>query len=223
MRKHQIFMEGQDITDIVVESALNFGINKEFIDRLSTMILIQIYIAYNSRTDNVFHITNEILKLEGLSPRGRSHTKKATMFNRKPYLRGLWHKHYLGSNIADMAINLKAALNNYGLPKLNEKINELSSKGILKDFLPEDAGRIAHEVVIDNYFKRSQDSKLTGHWIIYAVHEGKNHYLTLARHTDDEAKIREKIEEICAIEFPFLKEILHPINAVKTDPSKLEK
>jgi predicted transcriptional regulator len=51
--------------------------------------------------------------------------------------------------------------------------------------------------------------RLTGEWIVFAKHEGRNYYLTLATHdkTTHEHE-RQQIENICYREFPFLEKIL---------------
>ncbi|MCO7255257.1 hypothetical protein KSI86_13925 [Dickeya oryzae] len=71
---------------------------------------------------------------------------------------------------------------------------------------------LAHEAVVENYLRRSQEKKLTGHWIIYAIYKGENYYLSLAKHTDDESEIRTQIDAICVPEFPFLNDILTPVS-----------
>jgi hypothetical protein len=55
--------------------------------------------------------------------------------------------------------------------------------------------------------RRASTATLTGEWIVYAVHEGRNFFLCLGRHGDDEA-IRAKIDTICRTEFPFLSDLL---------------
>ncbi|MCO7255673.1 hypothetical protein KSI86_16045 [Dickeya oryzae] len=142
MRIHRVMIDNEDKTDEIIETILRSGIKDEIINRLSILIIMQMYAIVMSRADNIFKISDEILKLEGLSRRGESSTKKPTMFSRKPYLKGLWHKHYLGSNIADMARNLQVALKNYGLPRLDAEIEKISRTGEERLFTPEDAGRL---------------------------------------------------------------------------------
>ncbi|MBB1525186.1 hypothetical protein [Pectobacterium carotovorum] len=207
----KIMINDEDKTQDIKEILMRLGISEDMIIRFSSVITIQIYSAFVSRSDNIYRIGEEILGLEGLSRRGKSSTKPATMFSRKPYLRGLWHKHYQGSTIADLARNLQNALKSYSIPWLEEMVKEAKLAGEEREFSVEDVNRIAHEAVIVNYDRRSQENKLTGHWIIYAIHEGKNYYLMLARHTDDESRIRKIIDDICIQEYPFLNSILVPI------------
>ncbi|MBQ4770165.1 hypothetical protein [Pectobacterium versatile] len=211
MHREKIIINDEDKTQDIKEILLRSGISEDMIIRFSIVIIMQMYSAFVSRTDNIYRIGEEILGLEGLSHRGESSTKSAAMFSRKPYLRGLWHKHYQGSAIADLAMNLQNALKTYSIPWLEEMVKEVRLAGEEREFSVEDINRIAHEAVIVNYDRRSQENKLTGHWIIYAIHEGKNYYLMLARHTDDESRIRQIIDDICIQEYPFLNSILVPL------------
>lgn len=211
-RYKKIMIGDVDKKDEILGICLNLGIPEEILERFSIIIIMQIYTMYMSRTGNLFRISDEILNLEGLSRRGESNTKPATMFERKPYLRGLWHKHYMGSSVSDIARNLINALRNYGLPNLEADVKKVVDSCEERYFTHEDAGRVAHEAVVDNFLRRSQEQKLTGHWIIYAIHEGKNFYLSLGHHDSDEAEIRRHIDAAAILEFPFLSEILHPLD-----------
>jgi hypothetical protein len=59
------------------------------------------------------------------------------------------------------------------------------------------------------YAKRSRAQKLTGEWIVFAKHEGKNYYLTLAAHGEGDDHIFARIRDGCVSEFPFLSSLLH--------------
>jgi hypothetical protein len=54
------------------------------------------------------------------------------------------------------------------------------------------------------YAERSRDESLTGQWIVYAQHEGRNYYLCLALHDEGDAAIFGRIKNGCIGEFPFL-------------------
>lgn len=206
------FMNGdEDKTEEIMNTMLQIGMKEEMFCRISGLMILQLYASFISRRENPFIIIDEILCLEGNSLRGESRTKPPMMFNRKPYLRGLWHKHYRGAGLAVMARNIQIALKNYGLPRLEAGIEEVMKSGEERYFTAEDAALIAHEAVVENWKRRSDEQKLTGHWIIYAIHEGKNYYLSLGQHTDDEAELRRQIEAACLCQFPFLTEILCPV------------
>ncbi|EQA1593513.1 hypothetical protein QEU86_RS05265 [Enterobacter hormaechei] len=207
MKKEQHIISGDiDVTDEIIGAIQKIGFDDNMLERMSGLIMVQLYAGLVSRAENVFTVFDEVQGLEGCSRFGESRTKSPTIFSRKPYLRGLWHKHYFGAGIAVMARNLMIALNNYGLPQLEAGVAE----GEERFFTEEDAARVAHEAVMDSWSRRSDEHKLTGHWIIYAVHEENNHYLSLGKHTDSEADIRRQIDAICLYEFPFLENLLQP-------------
>ena len=47
--------------------------------------------------------------------------------------------------------------------------------------------------VIRLYLDRSQEGKLTGHWIVFAEHDRKNYYLCLATHEEGDDVIAEEL------------------------------
>lgn len=210
-RINRIMNADQDITEEVLGVISITGITPDILDRFSSLLVIQIYAAFMSRTEDPFRICHEILCLEGKSLRGESHTKPPTMFNRKPYLKGLWHKHYQGVGVPSMAQNLRNSLKKYGIPYIEEKLEESKRTGVTHYLTEEDAKKIAHQVVTEHYTRRSLDKEMTGHWIIYTTIQEKNYYLSLGKHTDDEAELRNMIEKSCSDEFPFLSSVLEKL------------
>jgi hypothetical protein len=55
---------------------------------------------------------------------------------------------------------------------------------------------------MDGYKERSGAQALTGEWIVYAKHNGRNYYLTLGAHGDDQ-RILQRVRACCD-EFPKL-------------------
>lgn len=55
---------------------------------------------------------------------------------------------------------------------------------------------------------RAASNGLTGEWIIFAQHAGKNYYLCIDRHRSGDELIRRRIDSYCVPEFPFLSGIL---------------
>ena len=70
--------------------------------------------------------------------------------------------------------------------------------------------------VVGLYAERSRDQRLTGEWIVYARHEGRNYYLCLARHDEEDATIFDRIKNGCVDEFPFLYSQLGPVSSNAT-------
>lgn len=210
-RINKILSGEQDITDEVLDTILVTGINPDILDRFSSLLVTQIHAYCISRYEDPFRICHEILSLEGMLTHGCSNTKPPTMFSRKPYLRGLWHKHYMGVGVPVLAQNLQNSLQKYRIPYLDDLLEESKRTGVVHYLSEDDAKKIAHQVVHEHFNKRTANKEVTGHWIIYAQYGNKNYYLCLARHTDDEAEIRKQIESKCYEEFPFLEKILEKI------------
>lgn len=132
---------------------------------------------------NVHAIMEEIAILEGRSSR-TSQTKRASKF-RKPPLAGLWHKHHFQACF--MAENILLEINKPG---------NLDSR--LRRFMGRTVGEIVDEMtieIVDGSLKyRAMGKGLTGEFIVFERDaEGKNRYLTLGRHGDDE-QIWKRIE-----------------------------
>lgn len=144
-------------------------------------------------------VVAEIRALEGLGrPVG---TKPAEPFKHPP-LRGLWKKHYLVSGLPSLATNIRIgfgrrqkALTRIIAQHWNPKTAHLP---------PEVVSRDLANAVVGLYAERSRDQCLTGEWIVYAQHKGRNHYLCLALHDEGDAAIFERIKNGCVSEFPFL-------------------
>ena len=87
-------------------------------------------------------------------------------------------------------------------------------------FSENDVPSIAHDAVHENWKRLMRDSALTGQWIIFAQHEGKNYYLCLGSHSSGDQKIRNQIDAVCVHEFPILKGILSQTEEVCRDQGK---
>lgn len=118
------------------------------------------------------------------------------------------HKHYLADGLSSLALNLKNEFQRSGLPLLKQRIAEAQASGEERYFTVEDANWIAHEASVGPYERRNERRALTGEWIVYAVHEGKNYYLCLGRHDGADVELRRQIEAVCCEEFPFLRGLL---------------
>jgi hypothetical protein len=182
-------------------SALNHdGILTE---RCSSAILLDLFFGTESFGVRPLTVIDEIKSLEKLKI---SQTKPATQY-RGSHLRGLWHKHYMNGDVGSLAQNVKKALNEYGIPFVEEKIREAQVAGEKRFVTIEDVPKIANDVLRNNLARRRSERKMTGEWIVYAQHEDQKFYLCLAKHDDGDENIREKIERICVWEFPFLENI----------------
>jgi len=63
---------------------------------------------------------------------------------------------------------------------------------------------LCHRLIIEGFEDRA--GRMTGEWIIYAIHEGENYYLTLATHEEgrEPEKLLCKLRSQCEAEWPFL-------------------
>jgi hypothetical protein len=70
------------------------------------------------------------------------------------------------------------------------------------------AKEIAEQVVSGTLDQRKAMNKMTREWVVYAKYNDKIYYLCLARHDDGDAFIRNRINQHCVEEFPFLNSLL---------------
>ena len=134
---------------------------------------------------NVFRITDEIAALEGLTGRTPC-TKPATMF-RGRHLYGYWHKHF--TQAAYMARNIMEEM------RRNRTIEQYLAPYIGQILTEEILGGLAHAIVHDNYLKRQTEKRLTGEWIVYSKAGGRNNYLTIASHSEEDAVVAARIKQ----------------------------
>ena len=137
------------------------------------------------------------------SPRIRKTvTKKATPFKGK-LLAGFWHKHHSQAGFIFTNILLQ-----HKKPRTKVRIERFE-----KEAFPEDTAiqgdwdaytKLAtHEYTVATYEERVAEGIVTGEWIIYAQHEGKNYYLTLATHKEPDEEILKRVA-LCRDDFSFL-------------------
>ncbi|RJF96921.1 hypothetical protein D3870_21375 [Noviherbaspirillum cavernae] len=191
----KIFINSVDKTEELQSFAEAMGLNRTIPGRYSSLFLVDLFAHMEIFGVNPFKIMHEVEALEGC---GRaSSTKPPSLFDKLP-LRGLWHKHYLGTGVPGLVQNIRNGLGKEGLEKLI--IAELSGGEIT----PEMMNKFTHELVHGTYIRRAEDNKLTGEWIIFAKHNGENFYLCLGGHTWGDEYIAARIRELCVPEFPFL-------------------
>jgi hypothetical protein len=173
--------------------------------RISLLFLLSFVGAFKAGRINPFEVAREI---EGLE-KGETTGLKPPIQNRHPPLRGLWHKQYLQSGMASLAINIQHGLKQFGIPYLQQKVREAKEAGELRYFTVEDVAPITNDAVHGNWQRLRDAERLTGEWIVFAKHQGLNYYLSLATHdkTMHEHE-RQQIDAIRCQEFPFLDGLL---------------
>lgn len=181
--------------------------DKELLSRMSELFLIDLYIYCQEFGVAPGQIIQEI---EGMEPGGSTKrgTKPAEPFT-KEALRGLWHKHFFSAPF--MAVNLQDGWRKGRLRKLvSESLDPSKAKPgeTQEEFADRVSRELARRAVNETLDLRRGDGKLTGEWIIFARHEGKNYYLCLNTHKNGDAYISARIIEFCLDEFPFVSDIL---------------
>lgn len=145
-------------------------------------------------------VLDEIDFLEGVGP--RTQTKNEEQFRHAP-LHPFWHKHFSAPRHLVRNLGDRWGLGGKGNRDLTAMIEDVARKhggepGVWQNVL-------VHRLVMDGYQDRFQRG-LTGDWIIYAKHDGRNYYLDLATHEEgrDPQRLYDKLRNGSAAEFPFL-------------------
>jgi len=175
------------------------GIEGELKSRVSELFLLDLFVYAMELGIGPSDIVEEIFTLETMD--NSSSTKPATAFSRPP-LHGLWHKHFFCHHF--LVQNMRNALNGDKLKALIDQIMDHSKPVVTPEMISE----IAHRVTIEPIENRAKDKRLTGEWIIFAKHHGKNYYLCLNTHNAGDQLIADRIRTNCVREFRYLKDIL---------------
>jgi hypothetical protein len=189
----------------VEELIVATGLDQIAPGRISGLFLAVLFVAFKAGRIDPFLIAREIEALEKGEPTGL----KPPIQNKHSPLKGLWHKHYMQSDLRSLAINVQRGLKQFGIPYFQQKIREAEKARELRYFSIEDVRPLTRDIIHGNLERLRQAEKLTGEWIVFAKHEGQNYYLSLATHdTSTHAGLRQQIDATCCREFPFLEELL---------------
>jgi hypothetical protein len=191
-------VNGQEFADLI-------GLSSAAPGRYSALLLAQLLGGHLSGYQNPAKVVHEIEALEN----GQLGQLKPPILNRHPPLKGLWHKHYIEDGITSMAQNVKRGLDKFGIPFFEQKIREAEAAGEERFLEANDVAQLVHDVVSGNRERLAAQQAITGEWLIFAVHEGRNYYLCLTTHDKSEHQdIRDKIDSVCCREFSFLGDLL---------------
>jgi hypothetical protein len=188
--REQISFDKEQITKIKCEAA-HGGV---WSDRISIALAFRLLDRSNPYFDK-FAVLDEINFLEGIA--SASATKVATQFKNAP-LFPFWHKHFMLPNQIINNIGIRWNLAEGGNKDFDRMLQKVvRDYGNDPDIWP---NVLAHRMTIEAFEDRAKRG-LTGHWLIFAKHEGVNYYLDLATH---EEGLKEKLINGCGAEFPFL-------------------
>ncbi|MCA3626157.1 MAG: hypothetical protein IOC49_02855 [Methylobacterium sp.] len=174
-----------------------------FADRLSFALVVR-FAQLQNQSGDYESVLDEIRYLESGIP---TSTKPATQF-RYPPLKPFWHKHFfcpqhLIRNVGERW-NIARGSGNRDLDTMIADVAR--EQGHDPELWPK---LLVHRLWTEALEERSNASRMTGHWIIFAKHEGQKYYLDLATHEEGEAggsaeQLFKKLKLGCFWEFPFL-------------------
>lgn len=202
--------EGGAFLDEIETLVQMVGLDQIAPRRHSALFALSIFGEFKAGRLNPFRLKQEITALECGTSTG---LKAPTQFRHQP-LQGLWHKHYMQTDLRSMALNVQRGLKEFGSPHMQEMVREAKEAGEARYFEPKHIPSIVQDVIQGNWERLKSDENLTGEWIIFAKHDGENYYLALATHEKSTHEaVRHQIDAICCREFPFLTDLLSSSNA----------
>ena len=165
--------------------------------RMSELIWFYMYVLDAEFGVSPHDILSAIWELEaGETQQGG--IKSATQFKNIP-LKGLWHKHFFSAHF--LAGNILRGLGENGLERLvNEVMDPNKSPVMTQEMINELVRRVTNEPLE----MRDAAKKLTGEWIVFLKHGGKNYYLCVNTHNAGDQVIYDRIMTHCVRDFPDL-------------------
>lgn len=178
----------------------NMTNDRPYADRFSFGFVVNL-LQLKMKQNEDHLVLDEVDHLEGL--RSHTQTRVEEQF-RHPPLCPWWHKHFSAPRHIPRNIAERWGLTGNGNRDLLAMIKDVAKTygdqiGVWQDV-------IAHRFVMDGHADRAA-RWLTGDWIIFAKHEGKNYYLGLATHKeakDDPQGLYRRLRNMGEAEFPFV-------------------
>jgi hypothetical protein len=156
--------------------------------------LAQLFRFSVQRTLNVHGVVDVVRALEGV---GRGPTVDARPFRRPP-LAGLLHAHF-----SDARFIPRNLLNAW--TSRRDPVGQWIRDNTGREFDERALSEFVHFVTITVYEQRASTGRgLTGEWIVFAEHEGRRFYLTLASHGEEDDTIYSRVQTIANDNFPGL-------------------
>lgn len=199
MRTWTAKLDGRDLTatsETLAELRCVYVSDCELASRVSELLLFDMHVLDTAYGVSPTDIMRSVENLEAGEP--HNGIKPATEFKHAP-LKGLWHKHYFSARF--LPNNITRGLGSNGLRYLFEETWAAAESSVVtKEMIAEVAHRIGNEPIS----KRRHQGKLTGEWLVFAKHDGKNYYLCLGTHGVGNDFIYNRIMEHCVKDFPEL-------------------
>lgn len=160
---------------------------------------------------NIGRIVEEILYLEGCVDK-KTVTKPESIF-KYGLLEGLYHKHYNAADSESFYFNLVKPLETEAGRRRFAEACKSTQRQLEKN--NGDVNKTTKNLIDQVFFKQLKNlecqEKVTGEWIVYHKHNGKNYYLAIAEHINVDDKnykdekygiLAEQIQAFCKLEFP---------------------
>lgn len=184
-------------------------LSQPYSDRLSQNLALKLQTLNTLRRLDKFTVLSEIALLEQIPTSRPTGTKPAERF-RGPILGRFWHKHYYEArHLAENTHNtwFGAYANKHGLlqAKMREILMSDEDDSDMDKYSLTMANRISHAIIFGGFESRRARGALTGEWLVYYVHKGRNYYLDIAEHTEinNPQQFFDRLKEACQWEFPF--------------------
>ena len=170
------------------------------LSRMSTVLLAQLWALETNRILCPFEVTAAIKALEGLTTADL--TAPPELFRHAP-LQGFSKKHFTSSrfivrNLLNFTQSKRGAR---FLEKAFADAATRSPSGIVDEAF---ANEVSHHAVISAYEQKARTRMMTGEWIVFREHAGKNFYLTLASHRESNDAIYSRVcRAMATVACPF--------------------
>jgi hypothetical protein len=179
--------------------ANHIGFDGLDLSRISTIFILQI----KQKIQDVIlinNILNEIRFLEGI--KSTSSTKPAKKFRHQP-LHGLMKKHFYDEKFYVKNLSQHFSFEYDDNKKLDNLISEAFSKNT-SGYIDTNFSNYIADGIINGIKERAIKNELTGEWIVFKQHNGKNYYLTLASHREKNEDIYKRVCDAYKFDFSFL-------------------
>ena len=188
-------------TDQILQLKAEAVRRRPFAERISLALAFRLLGIMSADLD-AMAVLDELDYLEGIKP--NSKTKREEPFRHAP-LAPFWHKHFSSARHIIPNIGIRWGIKNGGNKDLTNLIEGIAR--VHGDEPEVWQKQLAHALIVEAIEDRTRRG-LTGDWIIYAKHEGRNYYLDLAGHHEgvrqNAPDLFQKLRKGCEAEFPFL-------------------
>lgn len=175
-----------------------FMVNECLSGRISELLWLDSYVLCEEYGVSPDEIMAAVKNLEAGEP--FSSIKQSSPFKHPP-LKGFWHKHYFSARF--LPANISLANGKAGIKKLVYEVMDPKKSKVITLKMIED---LAHRVTNEALDIRHAQGKITGEWIVFIKHKGKNIYLCLTTHKTEDQLIFNRILKHCRRDYPDLLE-----------------